>query len=89
MALGHSQPAKVNPTLHGIATLVEELSCLRIQSKQNCRACPRAPFLGGQKVPFPVFNALVMKEPLDMLLLRILSGREREQDAVGNDGRVR
>src|SRR5207244_13579454 len=34
VALGHSQPAKVNPTLHGIATLVEELSWLRSQRKQ-------------------------------------------------------
>src|SRR5437867_13019524 len=50
VTLGHCQPAKVNPTFHGIATLVEELPRLGSQSKHNCRACPRAPFLGGQKV---------------------------------------
>ena len=79
----------MNPTLHRISTLIQQLSGPRIEGIQNSRVRPRAPLLSRQEVLLPVLHTLVMNQPLDMLLAWVFTRREREQNAVGNHGRVR
>ncbi len=42
-SVGHSQAAEVDPGIHGITTLVENLSCLGVQSIEH-ESAPQIPF---------------------------------------------
>ena len=78
-AVGHGQSAEVNPTAHGVTALVKYPSGFGVKRTKNGVVGILASLLVGQQL-----LALIDDDVLPADLRRILAGRERKDNAVGD-----
>src|SRR5262245_30749692 len=85
LAIVDREPAEMNPALHGVATLVQQLTSLGVQRIEHARVGTGRPLCGREQILFPLLGALEMQNAEHFVLERILSRRQGKQHAIGDD----